>query len=223
VLSDVTASDSCSSTNSINLTQSPVAWTLVGMGTNSITVTATDEAGNSATCTTTFTVTDTTAPSVSCSAIPSVSADGSCQAAVPNVLSDVTVCDSCSGTNAITVTQSPLAGTLVGLGTNTITVTATDEAGNSATCMTTFMVTPVSCSPISLQPAEYDGQYFTLQWNAVTGMTYQVQSSADLGNWLDAGSPVGGTNSIQRWTDDGFSASPGSPGSPRFYRVKQLP
>src|SRR5205085_1622949 len=35
---------------------------------------------------------------------------------------------------------SPAAGTLVGLGTHTITVTATDEAGNSATCTTTFTV-----------------------------------------------------------------------------------
>jgi hypothetical protein len=51
-------------------------------------------------------------------------------------------------------------------------------------------------------------------------MTYQVQSSADLVNWLDAGAPVSGTNSMQRWTDDGSVASPGSP---RYYRVKQLP
>jgi hypothetical protein len=218
----VTVSDSCSGTNAITVTQSPAAGTLVGLGTNTITVTATDEAGNSAICTTTFTVSDTTAPSVSCSVALAASADGACQAAMPNVLGAVTVSDSCSATNAITVTQSPVAGTLVGLGTNTITVTATDAAGNSATCTTTFTVTPASCSAISLQPAEYDGQHFTLEWNGVTGMSYQVQSSADLVNWLDAGSPVGDTNSIQRWTDEGSFASPGPPGSPRFYRVKEL-
>src|SRR5205807_8841556 len=99
VLSGVTASDSCSGTNGITLVQSPAAGTLVGLGTNTITVTATDEAGNSATCTTTFTVTDRKSPTVSCSAVPDASADGTCQAAVPDVLSGVTASDNCSGTN----------------------------------------------------------------------------------------------------------------------------
>jgi len=158
----------------------------------------------------------------------SASADGRCQAAVPNILNRVTSSDACGVTNAITVIQSPAAGTVVGLGSHTITVTATDAAGNSATCTTIFTVTDtaapgVSCSALSIQAAEYDGRHFTLQWNAVTGMTCQVQSSADLVNWLDAGPPVVGTNSRQRWTDDGSFASPDPPGSPRFYRVKQLP
>src|SRR5437764_1281594 len=126
---------------------------MVGLGAHTITVTATDAAGNSATCTTIFTVTDTTAPTVNCSAIPNASADRNCQAAVPNVLSGVTVSDSCSSSDAITVTQSPVAGTRVGLGAHTITVTATDEAGNSATCTTIFTVTDttaptVHCSAI---------------------------------------------------------------------------
>src|SRR5205814_1575256 len=149
VLGVVTASDNCSGTNGITLVQSPAAGTLVGLGTNTITVTATDEAGNSATCTTTSTVTDTTVPTVSCPAPTGASADGTCQAAVPNVLGVVTVSDSCSGTNGITLVQSPAAGTLVGLGTNTITVTATDEAGNSATCSTTFTVTDATVPTVS--------------------------------------------------------------------------
>src|SRR5205823_2288666 len=140
VLGGVSASDSCSPTNAITLSQSPAAGALVGLGTNTITVTATDEAGNSGTCTTTFAVTDNTAPTVICSAVPGASADTNCQAAVPNVLGGVSASDSCSPTNAITLSQSPAAGALVGLGTNTITVTATDEAGNSGTCTTTFAV-----------------------------------------------------------------------------------
>src|SRR5204863_474195 len=96
VLGGVSVSDSCSPTNSISLSQSPAAGTLVGLGTNTITVTATDEAGNSATCTTTFTVSDNTAPTVICSATPSTFADGNCQAAVPDVLGGVSVSDSCS-------------------------------------------------------------------------------------------------------------------------------
>jgi hypothetical protein len=38
------------------------------------------------------------------------------------------------------LTQSPLAGTVVGLGVHTITITATDAAGNTSTAATTFTV-----------------------------------------------------------------------------------
>src|SRR5205814_704630 len=86
VLSGVTASDSCSATNGITLSQLPAAGTLVGLGAHTITVTATDAAGNSATCTTIFTVTDTTAPTVNCSPIPNASADGNCQTVVPSAV-----------------------------------------------------------------------------------------------------------------------------------------
>src|SRR5439155_1004573 len=149
VLSGVTASDNCSGTNGITLSQSPAAGTLVGLGAHTITVMATDEAGNSATCTTTFTVNDTTVPSVNCPAPTSASADAGCQAAVPNVLSGVTAADNCSGTNGITLSQSPAAGTLVGLGAHTITVMATDEAGNSASCTTTFTVNDTTVPSVS--------------------------------------------------------------------------
>src|SRR5439155_1257269 len=174
VLSGVTVSDSCSGSNAITVTQSPVAGTRVGLGAHTITVTATDEAGNSATCTTIFTVTDKTAPTVNCSAIPSASADGSCQAAVPNILSGVTVSDGCSAAGAITVTQSPVAGTLVGLGSHTITVTATDAAGNSATCTTFFTVTEttaptVNCS--SVPSASADGSCQAAVPNVLSGVT----------------------------------------------------
>src|SRR5205814_5014068 len=114
--------------------------TVVRLGTNAMTVAATDDAGNSASCSTTFSVRERSVPSVSGPAPTGCSADGGCQAAVPNVLSSVTASDNCSGTNGITLSQSPAAGTLVGPGAHTITVTATDEAGNSASCTTSFTV-----------------------------------------------------------------------------------
>src|SRR5439155_1243661 len=103
---------------------------MVGLGPHTITVTATDAAGNSARCTTSFTVTDSTPPTVTCPAATSASAGANCQAAVPNVLSGVTVSDNCTSAGSITLSQSPAAGTMVGLGPHTITVTATDAAGN---------------------------------------------------------------------------------------------
>src|SRR6059058_5154745 len=141
VMGGASVSDNCSAPSALALSQSPAPGTLAGLGIHTITVTATDPSGNSASCTTTFTVTDNTAPTVICSAVAGASADGNCQAAVPNVMSGVSLSDACSAASAITLSQSPAAGTLVGLGTHTITVTATDAAGNSATCTTTFTVT----------------------------------------------------------------------------------
>src|SRR5437660_3710852 len=117
-----------------------------------ITVTATDVATNSATCTTTFTVTDDTAPTVSCPTPTSVSAGTNCLAAVPDVLGGVSASDSCSGTNGITVRQSAEVTRVVACAVHIITVTATDAATNSATCTTTFTVTD-DTAPTVICPA----------------------------------------------------------------------
>src|SRR5437763_16984130 len=87
-----------SSTDLITLSQSPAAGTLVGLGAHTITVTATDAAGNSATCTTTFTVTDAMVSDRKSVASGRGGDDGGCQAAVPNVLGGVTASDSWSAT-----------------------------------------------------------------------------------------------------------------------------
>src|SRR5438874_3032888 len=152
VLGGVSASDSCSGTNGITLNQEPTAGTLVGLGVHTITVTATDAATNSATCTTTFTVADATAPSFPTRRSSDLSAQTNCLAAVPDVLGGVSASDSCSGTNGISLNEDPTAGTLVGVGVHTITLTATDAATNSGTCTTTFTVTDAT-APTVICPA----------------------------------------------------------------------
>ena len=120
--------------------QSPVAGTLVGLGTYTITVEAVDQAGNVGSCTTTFTVVDTTPPSVVAPLRFTASADGNCQATVPNVLGQVVVSDNCTSPDAIVKSQSPAAGTPAALGDTVITVTAVDASGNRANTVTTFSV-----------------------------------------------------------------------------------
>src|SRR5205823_4141541 len=141
---------------------------------NTITVTATDAAGRSASCSTTFTVTNNTAPTLICSAVPGASANANCQAAVPNVLGAVTVSDNCTATGSITSSQSPAAGALVGLGTNTVTVTATDAAGNSATCSTSFVVTDTTAPTVvcsAVPGASADANCQAAVPNALDGVT----------------------------------------------------
>ncbi|MBK7215430.1 MAG: SprB repeat-containing protein [Bacteroidales bacterium] len=151
---NVTATDNCTASNALVITQSPTVGTLVSTGVTSVTITVTDGAGNSATCNTSFTVTDNTNPViVTCAPAQSANANASCQTAVPNFTANVTATDNCTASNALVITQSPAAGTLVSTGVTTVTITVTDAAGNSATCNTSFTVTDntnpviVTCAP----------------------------------------------------------------------------
>src|SRR6185295_17131540 len=133
-----TFSDACDNNLTITFADQVLAVSGKEVSKTKRTWTATDAHNNSATCSQTITVSDTTAPVVSCPANSSAAGNTNCQAAVPNVLNGAS--DNCSSAGSITLSQSPAAGTMVGLGAHTITVTATDEIGNSATCTTVFTV-----------------------------------------------------------------------------------
>ncbi|UTW66155.1 HYR domain-containing protein [bacterium SCSIO 12643] len=128
----VTATDNC--TSSPTITQSPASGATLGLGTTTITLTATDGSGNTATCTVNQTVIDNTAPTITvCASTPSnISANSFCQGSAPDLTGSVTATDNCTGSP--TITQSPASGATLGLGTTTITLTATDGSGNTATC-----------------------------------------------------------------------------------------
>ena len=91
----------------------------------------------SAEATVSITVNDTVAPSIVAPA-PVTVTTATGQATIPDVVAGATTSDNSGG--PVTVTQSPLAGTTVGLGTHTITLTAVDAAGNTSTATTTFTV-----------------------------------------------------------------------------------
>ena len=153
-LGTATANDN---SGSVNVARSGVpSGNVFPVGTTTITYTATDAAGNSAPATQTVTVFDNTAPSLTAPA-PTTFATSTGTATIPNVVAGATFSDNCG---PVTVTQSPLAGTVVGLGTHTITLTATDGAGNTSTATTTFTVEvgdftfAVSLSPATSSPGK---------------------------------------------------------------------
>jgi len=119
------------------------------VGQYTVTYNATDPSGHAAAPVTRIVnVVDTTPPDITTCATPqSANANSSCQAAVPNFTGSVVATDVCGG--AVTITQSPAAGTLVGAGTTTITITAKDVHNNSSTCTTTFTVNDVTPPTIS--------------------------------------------------------------------------
>src|SRR6185503_5007188 len=145
------------------------------VGTTTITYTATDNAGNSSTATQTVTVIDNTAPTVTVPPPTSTNADGTGHATIPNVVAGTTASDNCG---PVTVTQSPLAGTVVGIGTHTITLTATDAAGNTRTATTTFTVNPAGSTlafSLSISPTTIEQNK-----NAKLDISYVNTSSSRL-------------------------------------------
>ncbi|MDQ1639500.1 MAG: hypothetical protein QOF62_2839 [Pyrinomonadaceae bacterium] len=132
-------------------------------GVTTITWTAANAAGTES-CTQTVTVNDITAPTIIAPAPTSASADASCQAAVPDYTTSTTVSDNCACASSdaseicqtretISVTQSPAAGTLVGLGPHTITLTAQDQAANVSTATVVFTVNDTTAPTFTFVPA----------------------------------------------------------------------
>ncbi|QIE60058.1 HYR domain-containing protein [Rasiella rasia] len=104
-----------------------------------VTLTVTDAAGNSDSCTAMVTVEDMIPPAITCPGDISVNNDpGACAAIVSFA---ATATDNCSA--VVTYSQDP--GTSFPVGTTTVTATATDPSGNTATC--TFDVTVVDNEP----------------------------------------------------------------------------
>ncbi len=127
------ASDNCGVANVVN--NAPANFPV---GTTVVTWMVTDVNGLTATCTQNVTVRDEQPPRITCPAGAIISADVNCQAPVPDVLSGLIASDNCNA--SLTLSQSPIAGTLVGLGATLITMTAVDDAGNSASCSTIVTV-----------------------------------------------------------------------------------
>ncbi len=117
-----------------DVTFTPVA------GANTITLTATDACGETASCTATINVTLNTAPTATCPGDQSLSV---CN--LDPITIDGFICDDIDG-NLLncSVDNGTLSGTSVTFtpvqGTNTITLTAIDDCDETATCMTTITV-----------------------------------------------------------------------------------
>src|SRR5207247_6768873 len=75
------------------------------------------------------------------------------QREVSTALDNLVSIDNCTLANQFVMTQSPVAGTLLGLGQYTITVTVTDASGNSATANVSFKVVDTTAPSIVSAPA----------------------------------------------------------------------
>jgi hypothetical protein len=117
------------------------------LGDNSVILTVTDVNGNSAECTATVTVTDTTNPTITAPDAVTVSTNDACTA-TEVTLGDSTTSDNCSV--ASTTNDAPTAFTL---GETTVTWTVTDGSGNTATATQIVTVTDTTNPTITAPSA----------------------------------------------------------------------
>ncbi len=139
---------------SVEVSCSSVPGSTFGLGTTTVTCSATDTAGNQATGSFTITVADTTAPALTLPSPSTTEATGPNGATLTYTAS---ASDTVDGTVAVTCT--PASGSTFGLGATTVTCTATDTASNEATG--SFTVTVADTTPPAL----------TLPANITTGAT----------------------------------------------------
>ncbi|WP_242133012.1 HYR domain-containing protein, partial [Aestuariivivens marinum] len=123
----VTTSDNCDT--DVIVTQSPVAGTMVS-GTTIVTLTATDDEGNTSECAFQLIVNDTAPPVITCPSDLTIACDAD---STPSSTGSATATDNCDGAPVITFVDVVAAGT----GNNSVitrTWTATDANNNSSSC-----------------------------------------------------------------------------------------
>ncbi|MGH8004731.1 MAG: HYR domain-containing protein, partial [Limisphaerales bacterium] len=129
----------------VNCTPPPSSF--FPIGTTAVNCTATDAAGNQASCSFTVTVNDTEDPTISCPPnIVKGNDPNNCDTLVTFIAIPG---DNCPGVSYVC---SPPSGSLFPVGTTVVTCTATDAAGNQAECQFTVTVNDVQgptivCSP----------------------------------------------------------------------------
>ena len=151
------ASDNCDP--QLELTQSPVSGSFIGLGEQSITVSTTDSAGNNGDCFVTLTVRENNAPQLSGPFFLQRYWDASCQYITEDFSSSYTTTDFCTPDNLITFEQTPISGSLFdnegdspSNSTEQIAITVTDTFSNTANrtlslSITDTIVPTVTCPP----------------------------------------------------------------------------
>ena len=167
-----TASDNCSS--SMNYTLDVSAFTCVDLGTNTVTLSASDAAGNIGTCSGDIIVQDQSNPSISCQDLDIVLLDEEPVSILLDALVQ-SISDNCDSNPSATTVDLHAFG-CADAGDNAVLITATDASGNSSECTANVNVSydasPVAvCNPVVV--AELNG----------AGLVNVLPSAVDAGSY----------------------------------------
>lgn len=136
IIADDVNSGSNASCGLASLTVDPSTFDCSNIGTNTVTLTATDNSGNVSTCTAVVTVQDTVSPVAICQDI-TVQLDATGNVSIVAADVDNGSNDACGIDN---MTVSPSTFECIDVGANTVVLTVTDNNGNTSTCTATVTV-----------------------------------------------------------------------------------
>jgi len=145
---NATATDNCPGVGTPVCT--PASGSTFNKGTTTVSCTVSDASSNSANCSFTVTVNDTTPPVITCPANVTKSTDpNQCTAVV--TYTNATATDNCPGVG--TPVCSPSSGSTFVKGVTTVTCTVSDSSGNSANCSFTVTVRDTQAPTLSPCPS----------------------------------------------------------------------
>ena len=130
--------DNCTDSVNMVVSQLPIAGTVIS-DTTEVTLFATDEAGNSSSCSFNIFPVITDSLSIICPEDLALSADENCSAVLPEINPEV-IPASCTDLTNINVVQSPLAGTSVGLGVTSVSISVYEGEELVETCIVNVTV-----------------------------------------------------------------------------------
>lgn len=193
--------DNCTASGSITISSNaPVSYPI---GTTSVIWTATDAAGNSATCTQLVSISDTEKPTISCPPSLNVNSNDGCN--YTGAIGIATATDNCTSSGNIVITSN--APISFPMGTTSVIWTATDAAGNSATCAQQVIVrdnnVPSIVCPASLAVNTNSGCTYTGSIGSPTVSDNCTNSgSIVIANNAPVSFPIGNTSVIWTATDE---------------------
>ena len=168
----ISSSDNCSATHAQSDASGLTSGDFFPIGTTTQSYLATDASGNTASCSFTITVNDTTDPVIVCPANIAVSnGSGVCGAIVSYQISSS---DNCSATHAQSDASGLTSGDFFPVGTTTQSYLATDASGNTASCSFTVTVSDTS-NPVIVCPANIAVSNDSGICGAI--VSYQISSS----------------------------------------------
>ncbi|KAA3641301.1 MAG: HYR domain-containing protein, partial [Bacteroidetes bacterium] len=206
-----TGSDNCG-VSSITYSQDP--GTIFNVGTTTVTATATDLAGNTATCTFDVTVNDTESPMIACPTSFNANTDPGQNGATVSFNSAVAT-DNCPG---VAISMTPSSGSFFALNANgtsqshTVTAVATDAAGNQDQCFFTITVVdpeaPAITCPANITVSNTPGSCganvsFSISATDNSGVVPSVNSTFNSGDFF----PIGTTTVNSTATDPSGNTS----------------
>ena len=181
ITGNVTGTDNCSTFGNLIISQNPPAGS-TDFGITPILISMMDEGGNIGTCITTITPIDVIPPTVTCPTITPVDNGVNCDFTLPNYGILTLVLDDCPN---YSISQTPMAGSIVQPGTTPIVINVTDAGGNSVSCSFDLIVSenvaPIitcpsnisTCDPVVtfLDPTFSDNCFGFLNQTDLTGLT----------------------------------------------------